>query len=286
MMTWDETIAYIRSQPQYAQLVRDAYFDTDLLGNVERFAATPEYAETLRLLAQYAPKGKSLLDIGCGNGMSAINFARSGWDVSALEPDPSPTIGAEAIRTMKAHFGLDNLTVLQGFAENLDLPDASFDVVYIRQAMHHAHDLQQFIAQAARVLRSGGILLTVRDHVIFDEADKEWFLKKHPLHHFYGGENAFTQAQYTSAMENAGLQVEKTIRFFDSPINYTPAPESALIARSQPNQAEIRRRLAGFMMKIPYLRRFIGRSIVKNYGILLNEREVAGRLYTFVARKK
>lgn len=285
MMTWDETIAYIRSQPEYAQLVRDAYFDTDLVGNVERFAATPEYAETLRLLNQYAPNAKTLLDVGCGNGISAISFAQKGLHVTALEPDPSPTIGAEAIRQLKAHYNLQNIDIVQGFAEDLQLPDASCDVVYIRQAMHHAHDLTQFIAQTARVLRPGGILLTVRDHVIFDDKDKAWFLQKHPLHKFYGGENAYTEAEYTAAMQQAGLTVERVIRFFDSPINYTPAPEAELIARSYPNQDEIQRRLSSFWMRIPYIRRFIGRAVFQNLGVLLDERQVAGRLYTFVARK-
>jgi ubiquinone/menaquinone biosynthesis C-methylase UbiE len=286
MMTWDETIAYIRSQPEYAKLVRDAYFDTDLEGNVARFAATPEYKATLALLKKYAPSGKTMLDVGCGNGISAVNFARAGWAVTALEPDPSDTIGANAIRQLKATYQLVNLDVVQGLAEDLTLADESCDVVYIRQAMHHAHQLEQFIAQTARVLRKGGILLTVRDHVIFDEADKNWFFQKHPLHKFYGGENAYTEAEYSGAMQKAGLEIVETIRFFDSPINYTPAPDAELIARSQPNQAEIRRRLASFIMKIPYLRRFVGRNIVKNYGILLDEKQVAGRLYTFVARKK
>ncbi len=283
-MTWHETIAYIRQQPEFANLVQLAYFDADLPANVSRFAATSEFAATQKLLQKFAPNGKKLLDIGAGNGIAAVNFALLGYEVTALEPDPSDTIGAGAIHLLKQKYNLSNLQIVGDYAENINFANDYFDVVYVRQAMHHAHNLPQFIAQAARVLRPNGLLLTVRDHVIWDEKDKAWFLANHPLHKFYGGENAFQLAEYQQAMQNADLKIQQIFAHFDTPINYFPA-DKTLIERSRRYQNEVKSWENGFLMKIPYLRRFVHRYVRSRYGIILDETKIAGRLYSFVAIK-
>ncbi len=96
-MTWEETIKYIRTLPGYSDLIETSYFEEDLKLNVERFRSSDEYKETLLLLQQYVPGAKTILDIGSGNGISAISFALDGYKVTALEPDPSDTVGAGAI---------------------------------------------------------------------------------------------------------------------------------------------------------------------------------------------
>jgi ubiquinone/menaquinone biosynthesis C-methylase UbiE len=283
-MTWQETIAYIRTQPDFQNLVRLAYFDEHLSANIERFAATSEFSETVKLMQQFAPNGKKILDIGCGNGISAINFAKIGYDVTALEPDKSDSIGAGAVRILKQHYNLENIKIIEDYAENINFPEHYFDIVYIRQAMHHAHDLKTFIAQAARVLRPNGLLITVRDHVIFDEKDKNWFLDKHPLHKFYGGENAFKLTEYQQVMQQANLTVKQIYAHFDTVINYFPA-EPTLIERSKPNQKTIQKWQSSFLLKIPYLRRFLNRYIFNKFGIILDEKQIPGRMYSFIAIK-
>src|SRR6218665_2767101 len=197
-MNWEETIRYIRTQPEYKQLVEWAYFEEDLALNVERFRQSEEYKETKKLIGRYVEltPGKKLLDIGSGNGITSVAFALDGISVDSVEPDPSKTIGAGAIRELKDHYSLEALNVYEGFAEELKFPAATYDIVYSRQCMHHAYDLGRFINECTRVLKPGGLLITIRDHVIYDEADKKWFLEHHPLQKFYGGENAFTAAEY------------------------------------------------------------------------------------------
>ena len=228
-MNWEETITYIRTKPEFRQLIESSYFEENLPLNVERFMAGDEFKETTNLLKKYSPGCKTLLDIGSGNGISAIAFALSGYQVMSIEPDPSDTIGAGAIRILKEHFQLDNVIVKEAYAEELDLPTESFDVVYARQCMHHAFDLAKFVGEMSRVLKKGGVLFTIRDHVIFNPRDKKAFLQLHPLHKFYHGENAYRSSEYRTAFTKAGLTLLKEIKYYESVINYFPQTAGEII---------------------------------------------------------
>jgi ubiquinone/menaquinone biosynthesis C-methylase UbiE len=288
-MTWEETIKEIRKKPEFKDLVRLAYFEADLDLNIQRFAASDEFEETLRLIRQYQPKAKTLVDIGSGNGISAVNFALKGYEVISIEPDKSETIGAGAIRILKEKHSLDNLTVYDAFAEDIQLPDSSYDVVYVRQAMHHTNDLQKFIKECVRVLKPDGLLLTIRDHIVFNEKDKEWFLKSHPLQSYYGGENAFSAEEYKLAMTNAGASVVKEFKYYDTIINYFPTTalevEKLVALGNDKLRSKIKKRigiLANFPFLIPLYKWF--RKIDRN--TILDERKIPGRMYSYIAIKR
>jgi SAM-dependent methyltransferase len=112
--------------------------------------------------------------------------------------------------------------VIEAYGEDIPLEAAGFDLVVARQVLHHASDLPQFCREMARLAREGGQIVTLRDHVISGPEQMDAFLAAHPLHHLYGGENAFTLAQYRGALEAAGLKVVDEFRSFQSVINYDP----------------------------------------------------------------
>lgn len=270
-MNWEQTILEVRATPEYEGLVKDAYLGEDLEDNIKRFRASQEYKATHQeLSALHKQQGAaSLLDIGAGNGISAIAFALDGYHVSALEPDPSATIGAAAIRKAAKLFKVeDKVTVVEAWGEKLPFEDASFDVVYGRQVMHHAHDLKQFVAEAARVLKKGGLFMTTRDHVIKDAQDKERFLARHPLHKYYGGENAFTLEEYQTAITDTGLEIVRSLDAAQTPINYDPWGKD-----------RVKEKL-GLLGSLPLVAD-IALGVVK---YRLNN--ISGRLHTFVAIKK
>jgi len=289
-MTWEEIIIQIRKQPEYKNLVEQAYYEEDLPLNVERFRSTEEFLETVSLLEKNcgSSKDKKILDIGSGNGISSVAFALLGYHVTAVEPDKSDTVGSRAIEKLREHYKLNNLSVHESFGENLPFENEMFDIVYIRQAMHHAADLDKFIAEASRVLKRGGFLLTVRDHVIYDEKDKQWFLESHPLHKFYGGENAFTEKQYSGAMEMAGLQVKEMFRYYESVINYFPMGK--VDYHNKMNESKLQReqglrKKMGMFSSNALMRKIYKGYIEWRYGKLFDERNVPGRMYTFLAQK-
>lgn len=287
-ITWEETIKYIRSQPEYQKLVETAYFEENLPLNVERFRKGEEFVETLNILREYQPQAETILDIGSGNGISAVSLTLAGYDVTAVEPDPSDTIGAGAIKKLKAHYHLEKLKVYEDFAEEIKFPNTSFDVVYTRQCMHHAYDLPKFISEAARVLKRGGLMLTVRDHVVYNEQDKEWFLASHPLHKYYGGENAFSYEEYENAMTSAGLEILKVFKYYDSVINYFPLTKNRRQSMVAEEEKKIKQRLRITFGAIGRLK--ITEMLYKKFRFdskeIVDESNVPGRMYTYICRKK
>ncbi len=290
-MTWEETIQYIRTKPEYKYLVEKAYLEENLPLNVERFIKSEEFLETLAILKKYQPMATSILDIGAGNGISSIALALSGYQISVVEPDKSETIGAGAIRKLKEHYQLSNIEIFEAFAEEIQFPDEHFDIVYARQCMHHAYHLEKFVAEAGRVLKKGGLFITVRDHVVFDSKDKEWFLEMHPLQKFYGGENAFSAEEYKSAMKKAGLEVVQEFKHFDSVINYFPSTKDE-IENYQKNQTKLREahliHKIGFLGKISFLKKLYHLYLDKKVGKILplDEKNIAGRMYSYLCIKK
>ena len=285
-MTWEETIISIRKNEDFKELVEQAYLNDDLELNVSRFGKSQEFIETLSIIKNYAPNASSVIDIGCGNGISAINFALKGYEVTAFEPDSSNTVGAGAIKQLKETYSLDTVDVYEAFAEDIKFDSNSFDVVYIRQAMHHANDLDKFIKECVRVLKPNGLLLTIRDHVIYNQKDKDWFLQTHPLQKYYGGENAYTTHEYKNAIKNAGAGVVKELKYFDSIINYFPLNIENLNDLKKQNVSLQRRKLVDKLGRI-------GKNwmvwnlycILSNYNPL-NEATVPGRMYSYIAIKK
>ncbi|MFQ4135668.1 class I SAM-dependent methyltransferase [Nodosilinea sp. PGN35] len=217
-MTWEESVQWLREQPDQQRLVAACYFDDPLLEAAQRFWQSDEWQATAALLPQ--PSGRAL-DLGAGRGIGSYALARDGWQVTALEPDPSPLVGAEAIRDLAQRCGLP-IEVVSEYSERLPFADNTFAVVNCRQALHHAHNLEQTCREVYRVLKPGGVMIATREHVISQPEDLQAFLDSHPLHRFYGGEHAYLLSEYLAALEQAGLQMRQVLAPLDSPINYFP----------------------------------------------------------------
>jgi SAM-dependent methyltransferase len=222
--TWEEAVAWLISQPDRQNLVQACYYDSPLKSTADRYWQSEEW----RAIVPYLPDTLGFaLDIGAGRGISSYALAQDGWQVTALEPDPSDLVGVGAIRELAVAEKLA-ITVVQEFGENLPFADASFDLVFARQVLHHASDLDQLCREISRVLKPSGVFIAVRDHVIAKKSDLPKFLDTHLLHNIYGGENAFLLREYLDAIRSAKLEIKKIFGSFDTPINYAPHSEDSL----------------------------------------------------------
>jgi ubiquinone/menaquinone biosynthesis C-methylase UbiE len=104
--------------------------------------------------------GRRVLEIGCGAGGDLLRFARGGAAVTGVDLSHH---SAALVRQRFSLAGLD-AAVLVADAEQLPFAEGAFDVVYSWGVLHHTPDTARAIAEAHRVLRSGGEAVVMLYH--------------------------------------------------------------------------------------------------------------------------
>lgn len=120
--------------------------------------------------------GLKALDIGCGCGFLAEEFARAGFDVVGVDPSPV------AVEAGQRHAAGQKLSIDYQVAAGESLPFAAdgFDVAYCCDVLEHVSDLDEVIAETARVLKTGGIYLfdtvnrTLASKILGIKVMQEW----------------------------------------------------------------------------------------------------------------
>jgi O-methyltransferase len=98
-------------------------------------------------------RGKKVLDVGCGRGGSCSYILRyhgpaEAWGVDFCEGQ---------IAFCERHHRLQGLTFRHGDAQNLPLPDESFDLILNVESSHCYDDLGHFFGEAYRVAKPGSL---------------------------------------------------------------------------------------------------------------------------------
>jgi ubiquinone/menaquinone biosynthesis C-methylase UbiE len=108
-------------------------------------------------LARIDPRGKTILDAGCGFGISAILMRLMGaQEVHGL--DLSDSMIETFSQILKLIPELDRTYPKTGDVCQTNYPAEFFDVVYSNEAISHYMDVTGFIREMHRVLKPGGIL--------------------------------------------------------------------------------------------------------------------------------
>jgi SAM-dependent methyltransferase len=275
--SWEQAVRWLRAQPDKTELVLAAYYDDPLGAAAERYHSSEEWSA----LRGHLPASRgTALDVGAGRGIASYALAKDGFNVIALEPDPSALVGAAAIKGLANELNLP-IRVVEEVSEKLPFEDGAFDVVFARAVLHHTQDLEVACREFFRVIKPGGLFIAIREHVISREEDLESFFKAHPLHSLYGGENAYLLSKYKDAIRSAGFALNQVYSPLESPINYAPQTLNVLrdeIAARATSKLPFARCLVRFVLGLPWVW-----PIVLPLLTYVDDRP--GRLYSFLATR-
>ena len=134
--------------------------ETTFAGNMDRFtgfagqydehrAAPPARMASLLMEIAQADASGTVVDLGCGTGLSSRYWVGKISHIIGIEPTDS--MRAEAERR-----GGEGLRYQRGFSHDTGLPDESVDIVTCAQALHWM-DPQGTFSEAARILKAGGV---------------------------------------------------------------------------------------------------------------------------------
>jgi len=104
-----------------------------------------------------------LLEIGCGGGLMAEEYARRGASVTAVDRSAA-SIAIAAHHARESGLEID---YTPSTGERLPFSSGSFDAVVSADTLEHVDDVDLVISEAARVLRPGG-------RFVYDTVNRTW----------------------------------------------------------------------------------------------------------------
>ena len=162
-------------------------------GDVRQLVPGRSWAAWARALGHLLPP-LDVADIGCGDGYLTLEMARWARTVVGIDRSKAVLERAEALAVRRR---VTNVEWMKGDLSRLPLGDASVDVALLSQALHHATDLEEAVAETVRILRPGGrlLILDLREH------DQTWVRAR------FGDQClGFADADLATLLQGAGLR--------------------------------------------------------------------------------
>jgi len=120
-----------------------------------------------RAVARLVPPGLRVADVGTGTGILAMELARLGLAVVAIDHSPRML---EAAREKLAREGISSVELRLGEAGALPLGDGEVDAAFAHMVLHYVPSPPEALREMARVVKPGGSVVWVD----FVRHDREW----------------------------------------------------------------------------------------------------------------
>jgi 2-polyprenyl-3-methyl-5-hydroxy-6-metoxy-1,4-benzoquinol methylase len=123
-------------------------------------------ARSARFLLEAVKGKRRVLEVGCGTGFVALELAREGHAVMAIDPSEKAlevarrTLGAEAV----------DLAYVQAPFEAFSEAPGTFDAVVFNRSLHHVTDLDGSVEKVRELLRKDGVIAC--NEFAFDRFDE------------------------------------------------------------------------------------------------------------------
>ncbi len=141
--------------------------------------------------ARRLARSRRVLDLACGTGYGAATLAEAAAQVTGIDISP------DAIAYAREHYDAGNLRFLVGDATQVDLPDASFDLVTAFELIEHLDNWRGLLAEARRLLAHGGqFIVSTPNRLYYAESRKQAGPNPFHAHEFAFAEFQAALAEY------------------------------------------------------------------------------------------
>lgn len=135
----------------------DIWWDENRILHLLKTSVNPARAGYFRRILdevlKFDRRDMPALDVGCGGGILAEEFASMGFRVTGIDPSE------ESLATAKKHAQTAGLAIdyQQGTGEAIPFADNAYPVVYCCDVLEHVRDLPRVIHEIHRVTKPGGV---------------------------------------------------------------------------------------------------------------------------------
>ena len=144
-----------------------------------------------------------IADLGCGGGRNVGELLKRYPDAHVTGVDYSGVSVTKAAEHNRHMITAGRCTIQQGDVSDLKLPEGSFDLVTAFETIYFWPGLEKCFAQAARILKPGGVFLICNESDGHD-ATGQRFSK------IIDGMRVYTAKEIEAALKAAGFQVVVT----------------------------------------------------------------------------
>lgn len=165
------------------------------------FTQVPGHFDAMQILIELSEvcQDDNVLDIACGPGIVACEFAGHAGQVTGIDITPAMIEQAEK-RQREQH--LENITWTVGDAVPLPYADNSFSLVITRYSFHHLLKPEKVLMEMIRVCRPGGRVMVA--DVAVELAKSEFYdrleIMRDPSH-----THALTHEEFAALFRHSGL---------------------------------------------------------------------------------
>lgn len=161
-----------------------------------------------------------MIDVGCGDGFHLgllRDFGKPGWRLEGIDPSDR-AVQAGAQKGLKIHHGI---------VQELDLPNASYDLAFMIATIEHVDDPVGVLQSVRSLLKPGGKVVIVTDNT--DTLHFQLFKSRYwGGYHYPRHWNLFNPKTMHDLAKKTGLEVD-SLTTIVSPVNWVYSIHFALV---------------------------------------------------------
>lgn len=153
------------------------------------------------------PKHLAVLDVGCGGGFLAEQFAAIGCKVTGIDRSAPTLAAARTHAEMAGHM----IHYVEGSGERLPFAAQQYDIVCCCDVLEHVDDIEVVMSEIARVLKPGGVFLydtinrTLKSKLVAIKIAQDWPMSRFMPRDVHVWDKFIRPSELAKSLEKSGL---------------------------------------------------------------------------------